>query len=209
MKINITEKDYGLCINNPNHFLAFSDFTVSDGIDIIENVNIVKSKNEFKATAKRAETFNQSEGSYIAQATESLNYFYNTYDDLSIFTFMENDIALENFTDDLKVANSPKGFADARINLSNVIYIDKVLSPKILLKIFRTVTATKAKVLADMALPLHILLRLKGVKSVLRIYGEKSREDIGHVFHLNCHLEEADRCNDDQCEFFRKHIVSV
>ena len=156
MKINITEKDYGLCINNPNHFLAFSDFTVSDGIDIIENVNIVKSKNEFKATAKRAETFNQSEGSYIAQATESLNYFYNTYDDLSIFTFMENDIALENFTDDLKVANSPKGFADARINLSNVIYIDKVLSPKILLKIFRTVTATKAKVLADMALPLHI-----------------------------------------------------
>ena len=156
MKINITEKDYGLCINNPNHFLAFSDFTVSDGIDIIENVNIVKSKNEFKATAKRAETFNQSEGSYIAQATESLNYFYNTYDDLSIFTFMENDIAIENFTDDLKVANSPKGFADARINLSNVIYIDKVLSPKILLKIFRTVTATKAKVLADMALPLHI-----------------------------------------------------
>ena len=156
MKINITEKDYGLCINNPNHFLAFSDFTVSDGIDIIENVNIVKSKNEFKATAKRAETFNQSEGSYIAQATESLNYFYNTYDDLSIFTFMENDIALENFTDDLKVANSPKGFADARINLSNVIYIDKVLSPKVLLRIFRAVTATKAKVLADMVLPLHI-----------------------------------------------------
>lgn len=156
MKINITEKDYGLCINNPNHFLAFSDFTVSDGIDIIENVNIVKSKNEFGATAKRAEAFNQSEGSYIAQSTDSLNYFSNTYDDLTILTFMENDIALENFTDDLKVANSPKGFADARINLSNVIYIDKVLSPKILLKIFRTVTATKAKVLADMALPLHI-----------------------------------------------------
>ena len=156
MKINITEKDYGLCINNPNHFLAFSDFTVSDGIDIIENVNIVKSKNEFGATAKRAETFSQSEGSYIAQATESLNYFYNTYDDLSIFTFMENDIALENFTDDLKVANSPKGFADARINLSNVIYIDKVLPPKILLRIFKLVTYTKARVLADMALPLHI-----------------------------------------------------
>lgn len=156
MKINITEKDYGLCINNSNHFLAFSDFTVSDGIDIIENVNIVKSKNEFGATAKRAEAFNQSEGSYIAQATDSLNYFYNTYEDMSIFTFMENDIALENFTDDLKVANSPKGFADARINLSNVIYIDKVLSPKVLLRIFRAVTATKAKVLADMALPLHI-----------------------------------------------------
>ena len=156
MKINITEKDYGVCINNPNHFLAFSDFTVSDGIDIIENVNIVKSKNEFKATAKRAEAFNQSEGSYIAQATDSLNYFSNTYEDLTIFTFMANDIELENFTEDLKVANSPKGFAEARINLSNVIYIDRVLSPKILLKIFKTVASTKAKVLADMALPLHI-----------------------------------------------------
>ena len=156
MKINITEKDYGLCINNPNHFLAFSDFTVSDGIDIIENVNIVKSKNEFGATAKRAEAFNQSEGSYIAQSTDSLNYFSNTYDDLTILTFMANDIALENFTDDLKVANSPKGFADARINLSNVIYIDKVLPPKILLRIFKLVTYTKARVLADMALPLHI-----------------------------------------------------
>jgi acetyl esterase/lipase len=58
-----------------------------------------------------------------------------------------------------------------------------------------------------MAPPLYALLRLKGVESVLRIYGEKDRKDIGHVFHLNCHLEEADRCNDDQCAFFRSHMV--
>lgn len=193
MKINITEKDYGLCINNPNHFLAFSDFTVSDGIDIIENVNIVKSKNEFSATAKRAEAFNQSEGSYIAQATDSLNYFYNTYDDISIFTFMENDIALENFTDDLKVANSPKGFADARINLSNVIYIDKVLSPKTLLKIFRTVTSTKAKVLADMALPLHIqnILNTDDFLAVLSNIPEGNGElDINNAEYDDIDFEE-------------------
>lgn len=193
MKINITEKDYGLCINNPNHFLAFSDFTVSDGIDIIENVNIVKSKNEFSATAKRAEAFNQSEGSYIAQATDSLNYFYNTYDDISIFTFMENDIALESFTDDLKVANSPKGFADARINLSNVIYIDKVLSPKTLLKIFRTVTATKAKVLADMALPPHIqnILNTDDFLAVLSNIPEGNGElDINNAEYDDIDFEE-------------------
>ena len=71
------------------------------------------------------------------------------------------------------------------------------------------ITTSPNDYLRMMAPPLHILLRLKGVKSVLRIYGEKSREDIGHVFHLSCHLEEADRCNDDQCEFFRKNIVSV
>jgi hypothetical protein len=40
-KISVIKKDYGICINNPNHFLAFSDFTVGDGIDIIENVNIL------------------------------------------------------------------------------------------------------------------------------------------------------------------------
>ncbi|WP_458453227.1 phosphatidylglycerophosphatase [Methanobrevibacter sp.] len=156
MKLNITEKDYGVCINNPNYFLAFSDFTVSDGIDIVENVNIVKSKNEFKPTAKRAETFNQSQGSYIAQATESVKYFTNTYDDLTIFTFIDNDIVLEDFTDQLQVANSSKGFGDANISLSHVIYIDKTISPKDLLKIFKLVTNTKARTLAKMNLPLHI-----------------------------------------------------
>ena len=156
MGFNVTKKDYGICINNPNHFLAFSDFTVSDGIDIVENINILKSKNEFGATAKRAETFNQSKGSYIAQATESLDYFTNNYDDLTIFTFMANDVVVEDFTKHLKVANSPKGFADARINLSHVVYIDKVLSPKDLLKIFKIITNIKAKTLAEMCLPLHI-----------------------------------------------------
>ena len=57
-----------------------------------------------------------------------------------------------------------------------------------------------------MAAPLHLLLRLKGVKSKLRIYGKKDQKEIGHVFHLNCRLELADECNDAQCAFFRKHI---
>lgn len=156
MKINIIEKDYGICINNPHHFLAFSNFTVSDGIDIIENVNIIKAKDDFKSTTKRAETFNQSQGSYIAQATESLDYFKSSYGDLTLFTFMANDVAVEDFTDHLKVANSSKGFVDARINLSHILYIDKVLSPKDLLSVFKIVAGIKSKVLADMALPLHI-----------------------------------------------------
>lgn len=157
MNFNIIEKDYGICINNPKHFLSFSDFTVSDGIDIIENVNVVKAKNEFEATAKRAQAFNHENGSYIAQATNSLDYFVNDYDDLTIFTFLVNDVVVEQFTDKLQVANSPKGFADARINLSHVIYIDKAISPKDLLKVFKLITAQKAKVLADMTLPLHVI----------------------------------------------------
>lgn len=156
MKFNLIKKDYGICINNPRHFLSFSDFTVSDGIDIIENVNVVVAKDEFESAAKRAEAFNQSEGSYIAQATDSINYFSNSYDDLTIFTFLSNDVVLEEFTDSLKVANSPKGFVDARINISHIVYLDKVISPKNLLRIFKIITNTKAKVLAQMNLPIHI-----------------------------------------------------
>ena len=69
---------------------------------------------------------------------------------------MANDVVVEEFTKQLKVANSPKGFLDARINLSHIVYIDKVLSPKDLLKIFKAVTNIKAKALASMALPIHI-----------------------------------------------------
>ena len=156
MKFDIIEKDYGICIHNSDYFLAFSDFTVSDGIDIVENVNVVNAKDDFKATAKKAETFNQSQGSYIAQASDSINYFKNSYDDLTVFTFISNDIVIEEFTDRLKVANSPKGFVDARINISHIVYVDKILSPRDLLKIFKIVTNIKAKVLAEMALPFHI-----------------------------------------------------
>ena len=156
MKFDIIEKDYGICIHNSDYFLAFSDFMVADGIDIVENVNVVNAKDDFKATAKKAETFNQSQGSYIAQAADSINYFKNSYGDLTVFTFISNDVVIEEFTDQLKVANSPKGFADARINISHIVYVDKILSPRDLLKIFKIVTNIKAKVLAEMALPFHI-----------------------------------------------------
>lgn len=154
--LNIIEKDYGVCINNPNHFLAISDFTVSDGIDIIENVNIIKAKNDFEKTAKKAETFNQTDGSYIAQASDSINFFTSSYGDVEIFTFMDNDVIIQDFTDKLKVANSEKGFEKARINLSHVIYINKAISPKCLLKIYKDVTKAKSKYLAKLNLPWHI-----------------------------------------------------
>jgi hypothetical protein len=53
---------------------------------------------------------------------------------------------------------------------------------------------------------MHWLLKLKGAESILRIYGKKSQKEIGHVFHLNCKSELADRCNDEQAAFFRKHM---
>ena len=56
-----------------------------------------------------------------------------------------------------------------------------------------------------MAPMLHARLKLKGVESRLKIYGKKEEKEMGHVFHLNCHLPQADQCNDEQCAFFLAH----
>ena len=152
-RVNIIEKDYALFINNPNRFLAISDFTDGDGINIVENVNILKSNNGSKTNK---ESNNQEERQYISQEVDSLNYFKKSYGNFSLYTFLENDVIIQDFTGNLQVANSPKGFEDARINISHVIYIKKSLSKKDSLKIFKLVSKTKAKYLANRNLPLHI-----------------------------------------------------
>ena len=57
-----------------------------------------------------------------------------------------------------------------------------------------------------MARPMYRLLRRKGVEAQLHIYGTKAEKEIGHVFHVNCKLPLAAKCNDEQCAFFRAHL---
>ena len=152
-RINVLEKDYAVFINNPDLFLAISDFTVGGGVSIAENVNIMKSKKTLESVK---ESFDQEKRKYIAQEAESLNYFKKFYKNIGIYTFMENDVIIQDFTDKLQVANSSKGFRDAKIDISHIIYINKVLSKKDLLEVYKRVTKTKAKYLASLNLPLHI-----------------------------------------------------
>ena len=58
-----------------------------------------------------------------------------------------------------------------------------------------------------MAKPLHLLLKFRGVQSVCKVFGTKKDKELGHVFHLNCKLPQADLCNDIQCQFFRDHMA--
>ncbi|KZX13657.1 phosphatidylglycerophosphatase A [Methanobrevibacter oralis] len=146
--INIIEKDYGICINNPNYFLAINDFTISNGFDVVENVNIVKDMSIFNPK--------DNDDAFIAQKVNSIDYFSNNYDDLTILTFMENDLFVQDFTDKLQVVNTDKGFENARINLSNVVYINKAISKKDLLKIYNLISKAKSKYLSSLALPIHI-----------------------------------------------------
>lgn len=62
--------------------------------------------------------------------------------------------------------------------------------------------------LKHMAPPLYRSMKRKGVECRLRIYGTKEQKEIGHVFHVNSKLELAAKCNDDECAFFRSHMVS-
>ena len=61
--------------------------------------------------------------------------------------------------------------------------------------------------LKRMAAPLYRRLRRKNVESTLNIYGTKDQTEAVHCFHLNCRSDLADKCNDDECAFFRAHIV--
>ena len=152
-RINVVEKDYAVFINNPDFFLAISDFTIGAGVNIVENINIIKSKEGLESSK---ESLNQEKRQYIAQESEYLNYFKKFYNDLAVYTFIENDVFIQDFTDNLQVANSSKGFQDAKIDISHIIYIDKILSKKDLLNVYKRVTKTKAKYLASLNLPFHI-----------------------------------------------------
>lgn len=61
--------------------------------------------------------------------------------------------------------------------------------------------------LVDHVEPMYQHLKNLGVDTEMKIYGSKEQEEVAHVFHVNIRLEEARMCNDDECAFFRKHVV--
>ena len=163
--IKITTDNKHICINNPDYFLTFSDLDVSDGIDITENILILsqdtlKSKDlnfdEFIELTEDLMDENNITGSYIADDFKKLDNFTNSYEEYSIINIMSNDITIEDFTESLKVANSPKGFIDDEINLGQIILINKSLSPKLLIEIYKTCIKAKTRFFESLHLPLHI-----------------------------------------------------
>ena len=56
------------------------------------------------------------------------------------------------------------------------------------------------------AQPMCDFLQSNGVEAVCKCYGSEEDKTIAHVFHVNIILEEAIRCNDEQCAFFREHM---
>ena len=54
--------------------------------------------------------------------------------------------------------------------------------------------------------PFAVLLTRLGVENELHVYGD-DEDRPGHVFHCNMRDPMGKRCNDDECGFFRKHII--
>ena len=56
------------------------------------------------------------------------------------------------------------------------------------------------------AQPMYDFLTEKGIPCRLDCYGTEEDASIGHVFHINIITDEAIRCNDAQCDFFRRYL---
>ncbi|MCR4806440.1 MAG: alpha/beta hydrolase, partial [Lachnospiraceae bacterium] len=52
----------------------------------------------------------------------------------------------------------------------------------------------------------EILMENK-VPFVYRFYGDAGNP-LHHVFHCNVRLEDGQKCNDDECEFFRSYYMN-
>ena len=61
--------------------------------------------------------------------------------------------------------------------------------------------------LREQAEPMARLLQDRGVEAEYHLYGEEGQAYMGHVFHCNMRLSEAAVCNDEECEFFKRHTV--
>ncbi len=56
--------------------------------------------------------------------------------------------------------------------------------------------------LKDQAALLAERLRRQSVSFRYKCYGQEGQEHMGHVFHLNIRLPEAQACNQEECDFF-------
>lgn len=85
---------------------------------------------------------------------------------------------------------------ETKESLDTLNYITKYFPPSIVMTSHNDFLKHNAK-------PMYDLLQSVGVPCEYKIYGTPEDKAIAHVFHLNIRLEEAKKCNDFECEFFR------
>lgn len=209
----INKNSDALYIDNGDYFLTFSDMKVSDGIDIIENIMILKDETKFseKELINFTENYkeeNKIEGSYISQNFNDIQYIVNSYDDISIVTVMANDVAIEDFSEGLKVLNSKKGFENAKIDVGQIILINKALSPKALIQLYKIATKQKAKFFESLNLPIHIS-NILNTQDFLVVASNLPEGSLNEEYVMEVGLDITNMQYDDEREDFDMEEFSI
>ena len=90
----------------------------------------------------------------------------------------------------------PKKGTEEELKLNNPLYyITEKFPPAY-------VMTSNGDFLKEQAPMMAEALEKNGISHVLKCYGDEKTE-LGHVFHCNIKLPEANVCNDEECEFFK------
>lgn len=105
----------------------------------------------------------------------------------------------EDLLGQLMASYLPQGGDETELDLLNIArYVTEDFPPAFIM-------TSDGDFLHDEAEPMAKLLRELKVCHELHIYGGIA-EPLGHVFHCNMRSEDARRCNDDECRFFKRFL---
>ena len=85
-------------------------------------------------------------------------------------------------------------------SISPILYLKSDFPPAFVMTAEGDFLASQATLMVDK-------LKSLDVPVEYHYYGDKEHP-LEHVFHLNIRSEAAKRCNDEECAFFRRHIIS-
>lgn len=91
-----------------------------------------------------------------------------------------------------------KGTEEEYRMISPINYVNEKFPPCI-------VMTASDDFLKDQAMPMVNRLKEKGVDVRYMFYGDDEHK-LGHVFHLNMRSDDAKKCNDDQCDYFKEFL---
>lgn len=91
-----------------------------------------------------------------------------------------------------------KGTADELRQVSVMEHVTSAFPPAFVMTGLGDFLAPQAPLLAEK-------LQSLGVQAEYHFYGDKDHV-VGHVFHCNLRLPEGQRCNQEECEFFREFM---
>ena len=95
----------------------------------------------------------------------------------------------------------PQKGTDAELeSISPILYLKSDFPPAFVMTAEGDFLASQATLMTDK-------LKSLDVPVEYHYYGDKEHP-LEHVFHLNIRSEDAKRCNDEECAFFRRYIIS-